>query len=85
MKVSHTFPMVARCPNHSGTDSYECEVVMDRLMMVEDILEITDGYGLKKIFQEDLAQELANKLRAEVTLRGLHAGVKTVATCQPNK
>lgn len=87
MRVTHTFPVWAKCPNKlinvDNTDTYEGQAVMDRLMKVEDIMEIVDSYGEKRIYQENLCQELADKLKAQVTLRGEHSGVKTEVTCEP--
>lgn len=83
MNVTHRLGFLARCPVTSGWDWYECEVTTDRLIPVEDIKKLTDSYSKTEIYQENLCQELANKLGAQVTLRGEHSSVKTVVTCEP--
>lgn len=83
MKVTHRLGLLACCPVNSGWDWYECEVTTDRLILVEDIKTLAASYSKTKIYQEDLCQELADKLQAEVTLRGEHSGVKTTVTCEP--
>jgi hypothetical protein len=85
MRVTHTLMVSALCPVKPNMDFYECQIVTDRLIRVEDITKITDPYMGKKIFQEDLCQKLANSLKCEVTLKGEHSGVKTQVTCEPRK
>lgn len=83
MKVTHTLLMSAACPVAPRLDFYECVVVTDRLIRTEDIAKAVDAYYGAKIFQEQICQELADKLQCQVTLRGEHSGVKTEVTCEP--
>lgn len=83
MKVTHTFEFSAKCPVNDGQDIYQCSVQTDRLIPVEDILEVTDSYAEKRMYHEHICQELANKLGCVVTIRGKHSGVQTEVTCEP--
>lgn len=83
MKVTHTLIISAMCPVKPNMDFYKCIVTTDRIIRTEDITAAADAYTFKKIFQEKLCQELADKLQAQVTLRGEHSGVKTEVTCEP--
>lgn len=85
MKVTHTLLIVALCPVNPNLDFYECIVTTDRIIRTEDIAAVAAPYKSKKIYQEKLCQELANKLQCQVTLRGEHTGVKTEVTCEPDR
>lgn len=83
MKVTHTFQFSAKCPVNDGYDKYECAVQTDRLIPVEDILEVTGSYAEKRIWHEHLCQQLADRLQCAVTIKGTHSGVQTEVTCEP--
>ncbi len=83
MKVTHRLQVKAVCPVDGKPDVYDCRIVTDRVILVEKILEVTKNYENDKTYQETLCQLLADDLLCEVTLVGIHSGVKTEVTCEP--
>lgn len=80
MKVRYRLTVHAPCPVDAAvTDCYEVTVKADRVIKVEDILAAVDGATANPIFQEDLAEELADMLGAKVEVVGIHSGVEVVA------
>tara|TARA_Y100000401_G_C8303457_1_gene215541 strand:- start:839 stop:1057 length:219 start_codon:yes stop_codon:yes gene_type:complete len=68
--------MQAVCPVDKKNDAYEVQVISDRTIPVERILELTKDQP--EGFQEDLTENLARLLGARVISTGWHSGVKTV-------
>jgi hypothetical protein len=78
MRAKHHLTVTAICPvNDTLTDVYEVTVEADRILKVEDILAAAKPFSDKKIYQEDLTNELARKLNATVRTVGYHSGVRT--------
>jgi NADPH-dependent 7-cyano-7-deazaguanine reductase QueF len=79
MKITYSFALKSNCPVDLLPDVYECQVVSDRPIAVEDILEVSEKYKEVFEFQEVLTEKLARQLAATVTTVGWHSGVKVVA------
>jgi hypothetical protein len=78
MKTIHELKIQGRCPINDGLDVYDLIVETTVIIKVEDILSAVTELP-QPIFQEDITQRLAHKLRASITTIGFHSGVKT--TC----
>jgi hypothetical protein len=65
----------AECPKGGLVDAYEIIVESPATIMVEDILAALKA-APKKVFQEELADFLRNRIGAKVTLVGIHHGVE---------
>lgn len=81
MLVRHSLTITASCPVDGKPDHYEAVVECVRVVKVEDILAAVQQLRDRKVFQEELTQELARTLGAKVTTTGYHSGVKTVCEC----
>jgi NADPH-dependent 7-cyano-7-deazaguanine reductase QueF len=80
--VEHTLEIVAACPVDGRPDVYRCVVRATKTVRVEDILAATKAFHRKKVFQEDLTQELHRNLGCEVETVGWHSGVETRVVCR---
>lgn len=81
MLVKHHLTITASCPVDRKPDHYEAVIEATRVIKVEDIIASVERLKSKRIFQEQLTQELARDLGAKVTTTGYHSGVKTVCEC----
>lgn len=81
MKTTHSLQVRAICPVDGKPDVYNCRIVTSRVIPVEDILAAATPMESEKIFQETLCEHLARELGCEVTLTGVHSGVKTEVVC----
>jgi len=82
MKVTHILTISARCPvDISVEDTYEMIVKTERLIEVETILAEALDACKEPVYQETLCDDLSKRLGCEVTLIGVHSGVKTEVTC----
>lgn len=81
MKTTHKLSVRAKCPIDDKPDVYDCRIVTARIIPVEEVLQAAKKFEDEKIFQEELCQNLARVLCCEVTLYGVHSGVKTEVTC----
>ena len=82
MKIIHTIEIVAKCPSDELGDVYECEVHTNRVIKVEDIMQLADELTTKIMYQEDVALWLQRRLQAKIVLRGSHFGrVVTEVSC----
>ena len=77
MIVEHTLEISALCPVDGKPDVYRCVVTTARVIDVESILAATASLGGRKIYQEELTQELHRILAARVETVGCHSGVTT--------
>ncbi len=77
MKVKHCLDIQAKCPANGATDTYRMTVVVDRLVMVEDILAAVEKVTAEPIYQEHLTVKLAHELGAHVSTSGTHGKVFT--------
>jgi hypothetical protein len=64
MKVRHHLVIVSTCPVDGQADTYLCDVfVRDRVLKCEDVIcAVADVTAHGPIFQEDLTQQLADRL-----------------------
>lgn len=77
MIVEHELDVVALCPADGKADFYRVTVRARRVIPVEAILAEAEAFRGRKLYQEELTQELHRALAAEVETVGHHSGVKT--------
>ena len=83
MKICHKIEVVCLCPSDRLGDVYQCEIHTERVIKVEDIIELVDSLKEKSLYQEDLAEFLRRELKAKVVLRGTHYGrIATEVVCE---
>lgn len=82
MVCEYTFPLVCRCPVDPKTvDSYTVKVTANRMIQVEELLEVAKTFEDRVVFQEDLTCQLSRAIRATVETTGRHSGVATRTVC----
>lgn len=81
MQVTHEFDMRSVCPVNGATDWYHVTIHLDRLVMVEEIIECASAFGEKRLFQEEITQRLAIQFKARVITYGNHSKVRTRCEC----
>ena len=79
MLVTHEVQVYGRCPVDGKSDSYDVTVTTRKLIRVEDIISAIDAIEWP-VFQEEMTQQLADKLGCHVRSIGYHSGIKT--TCE---
>jgi hypothetical protein len=79
MLVTHEVQVYGRCPVDGKSDSYDVTVTTRKLIKVEDIISAIDAIEWP-VFQEEMTQQLADKLGCHVRSIGYHSGIKT--TCE---
>jgi NADPH-dependent 7-cyano-7-deazaguanine reductase QueF len=82
MTARHQFELRALCPANGALDVYEVTIEVNRLVRCEDLLELAATYREKKIFQEDLTNQLAMKLNCHVVTIGHHCGQQVKTRCE---
>lgn len=84
MKVRNKYHLSVKaiCPVDKSTDVYECVVMKNSIITVEEILNAVEILTKAPIYQEHLTMQMAATLRAKVKTIGFHSNVKviTVAT-----
>lgn len=86
MRVTHELQITGVCPVDGTTDVYELTVVcVDRVLPVEWILKAVTHVTQGPVFQEDITQQLADELHADVTTSGCHSSVRTQCEASPKK
>ena len=63
MDIIHKTKMEARCPNQGHVNKYDVSIKVPSFIEVEELVEIINSYKDKKIFQEDLTKEVAQKIQ----------------------
>lgn len=81
MNVKHRSMIHGRCP-HGPWDYYEVIVEPREFLTVEDMEAVLDESRGQTVYQERLAETLAGRLNARVTLRGRHGAVDTEAVAE---
>lgn len=81
MIVQHSLEITAICPVDGKPDIYQCVVSASRVIPVEDILAAAKALSKKRMYQEDICQEMHRQLACRVVLTGYHSGVKTQVSC----
>jgi hypothetical protein len=84
MRVEHVFQLKAVCPVDERIDEYTVTVTIDRLVKIEDMLGFAQAMGSRPVFQEDLTRLLADRLDGKVVTVGMHSGVRTTCTVEPD-
>lgn len=83
MRAKHTLQIEAKCPVNNKTDKYTLEVTTNRLVKVEDIMAIVkEEASGDAVFQEELTEQLAFRLKCKVKTTGTHSGVETIVVCK---
>lgn len=81
MRITHETRFASVCPVDGSEDIYDLAVECDRTIPVEEVLEALKVVREKgPMFQEDITEWLAARLRTTVTTVGFHSGVKTTVT-----
>lgn len=75
----YSFELTALCPNGKLADRYDCELSSVEMIQVEGIVAYVKAAKKRRLYQEDLADELRNKFQAKVIVTGWHFGIKV--TC----
>ena len=76
MKITHKSMIHGRCP-HGAWDYYDVIVEPREFLTTEAMESVLDEFRGAEIYQEALAQKLADRLKSSVTLRGRHGTVDT--------
>lgn len=82
MLVEHTLTVTAKCPINGSHDVYNVTFRLNRLVNVEELLKVAEGYTRQSVYQEDLTQQLSNLFQCEVESHGSHSNVMTRVVCQ---
>lgn len=79
----HKTTVIGQCP-HGCPDTYEVEFhVRGLVVMVEDIQKAIDREVSVPVYQELLAQRLADALKCKVITRGNHGKFSTECIVEP--
>jgi len=78
-KLLYTGKFEARCPVNNRRDCYDFKIRTGKTIQVELLLEYFAQKKEERIFQEDLAVEISERFKCDVTLAGWHTGVKIVS------
>lgn len=76
----YDYEFTALCPNGSLQDLYTVKLSSMDTVHVERIIAVCNELKNVKLFQEDIADMLRQKLQCRVELTGWHFGVKV--TCE---
>jgi GTP cyclohydrolase I len=77
VRVRHHLTVTAVCPVDGLPDVYAVTVEAERVVRVEDILRVARTFAKRRLYQEQLTEEMARKLSATVRSVGFHSGVRT--------
>lgn len=81
MHVVHETTFKALCPVNGGVDEYTVMITASTLMLVEDIRKVLDEYASVVDYQENITQQLADRLHAVVVTIGKHGDFTTKVNC----
>jgi len=79
MIVTHEIQVYGRCPVDGKSDSYDVTITTMKVIKVEDIIVAVEAIEWP-VFQEEMTQQLADRLGCRVRSVGFHSGIKT--TCE---
>jgi hypothetical protein len=79
MIVTHEIQVYGRCPVDGKSDSYDVTITTMKIIKVEYIIAVVDAIEWP-VFQEEMTQQLADRLGCRVRSIGYHSGIKT--TCE---
>ena len=68
---------ISECPNGRLIDRYEIEIDSPTTISVEYIMDVLKS-SPTKIYQEDLADYLAEKIEGDITITGWHYNVQVI-------
>jgi NADPH-dependent 7-cyano-7-deazaguanine reductase QueF len=77
MIVKYNLKIKCKCPVDGFPDVYTAEITSDRAVPVEEILQRVKVFEDRKMFQEQMTEELARMLSCRVCTVGWHSGVET--------
>jgi GTP cyclohydrolase I len=80
MKTTYEFNARAVCPVDGTLDDYVVTVKTDRFIAAEEIVSIVQGLASKPLYQENLTEDIAQRLNVAVKTVGMHSDIKT--TCE---
>ena len=79
MKVTHEIEVRGICPVDLSFDVYQVKISSMRIVQVEDIISVVNALKWP-LYQEEMTQQLAEKLKCSICSVGYHSSVKT--TCE---
>ena len=79
MIVTHEIQVYGRCPVDGKSDFYDVTITTMKVIKVEDIIVAVEAIEWPA-FQEEMTQQLADRLGCRVRSVGFHSGIKT--TCE---
>jgi hypothetical protein len=86
MRVRHIEMVHARCPVQPDVfDYYEVEARATAIIEVEKLRAAQKRSAGDIVFQEDLAQRLADEVGAVIVLRGMHQTTRSEVVCRPRR
>jgi len=65
MEIIHKTKMEACCPNGGHINNYEITIKVPSFVEVEKLGDVLKSFKGKKIFQEDLVKEIAQKIHED--------------------
>lgn len=77
---AYNFELKALCPNGKLEDRYDCRLVSGDTIQVERIVAYVKASKKRRLYQENLADELRNKFQAKVVVTGWHFGIQVICT-----
>jgi len=77
MRVKYSLSIECNCPVDDLPDLYNVEITSDKVVPVENILEVLENIN-RKDFQENITVSLARQISAKVKTVGYHSGIKVV-------
>lgn len=86
MLVKHQIEIHSTCPVNGDTDLYQGFVyVRDRVLTCEEVAGVVADLTRGPVFQEQLTQDMADRLQARVKTVGRHTAgnIRTTVLCNP--
>lgn len=71
---------MGRCPDNGDLDVYEIEIAHQQIINVSDIRRTVYRLLETPVYQEDFTAQLAEMLKASVTVKGWHQGILVTST-----
>ena len=77
MKITYEIEVRGLCPVDLSFDVYQVKISSMKIVKVEDIISVINVLQWP-LYQEEMTQQLAEKLKCSVCSVGYHSGVKTI-------
>jgi len=83
MRCEYVHTITTQCPVNDEVDNYLVIIHSKKMIYVEHIIAVFKEFQHKKILQEDLTQELADRFGCKVKTIGRHSSVRATVFCKP--